>query len=133
LTSHGQQTPPLELVEAVLQVVRPEGERLVTCDAPETVHLVLREKEGRRVLHIVNRARGERSVGPRRGWYRPVTIHSLPVIQPFCVSVATGKRPARVTWEPEGRELEEWEYTEGRVQLTTPPVDVHAMVVFELE
>lgn len=82
---------------------------------------------------MVNMAPGERTYAWKRGWYRPVTIHSLPAVRPHNATVRLPDEPRAVRLQPEDVPLEDWTYRDGRVELQVPAFDVHRMIVFELD
>jgi hypothetical protein len=75
----------------------------------------------------------ERTYASKRGWYRPVTIHSLPAVRSHNATVRLPDKPRAVTLQSEGVPLEEWTYRDGRVQLQVPAFGAHRMIVFEID
>jgi hypothetical protein len=97
------------------------------------VEIVLRRKGDCRILHLVNVAPGARTYASQRGWYRPVTIRSLPQIGPHQTTIRLPRAPRTVMLQPEGVALTDWTYREGRVEMQVPSFDVHQMIVIELD
>jgi hypothetical protein len=124
---------PFDLVREIMSVVWPAERRQVTTEAPAHVEIVLRRKGNCHILHLVNLAPGERTYASQRGWYRPVTIRSLPQVGPHKTTIRLPRRPKSVILQPEGVALTDWTYRKGRVELRVPAFDVHRMIVVELE
>ncbi|MBI3666647.1 MAG: hypothetical protein HY236_10570 [Acidobacteria bacterium] len=74
-------------------------EPMVQLEGPPTMEVVLRKKEGKLMLHLVNTA-GMQVAGD----YSAVDF--IPPVGPLRVSLRLPQRPARVTLEPEGRVLD---------------------------
>ncbi len=130
LTRHGKNVVPDSLFEAVFGRVLPEGERLLTTDAPDTVEVVLREQEGRQVVHLVNMHAGTRKV-VAAGRRRYPMITEIPPVPPCCVSVRLPARPKSVELQPQGTAVKDWKYEGGRLEVNVPEVVIHQMVVIE--
>jgi len=131
LTRLGKQQPPLDLVDDVLATLLPPDQRRVTTDAPEHVEIVLREKDGNLVLHMVNMAEGERMYAPKLRSYQPVTIRRLPPVPPCGVTLRVPRKPQAVFVQPGNIKIGDWRYVNGRVELRAPPFDVHQMIVVQ--
>jgi hypothetical protein len=130
LSRHGKNVVPRALLEAVFAEALPPDERLLTTDAPETVEVVLRNKDGRHVVHLVNMARGNRRIvdgGPRR---LPI-ITDIPPVPGCRISVRLPERPRSVELQPQGTGVEGWTYEHGRLEAEIPQFGVHQMVVIE--
>lgn len=128
LSKHGKNVVPGELLDAVFDHVLPPEERLLRTNAPETVEVVLRELDGRHIVHLVNMAPGNRRIitGGRR---RYPMITEIPRVETCHVSVRLPARPHSVELQPQGTALEGWNYEEGRLEADLPPIDVHQMMV----
>ncbi len=129
LTSHGSNAVPIELIRSVLDEVLPEKQRDVTTDAPDTVEIVLREKAGAKIVHLVNMAAGKREIVSAGRRY--VKITSLPPVPACRLSVRFANRPARVTLQPQGKPLDDWRYVNSRIEFGVPSFAVHQMIVIE--
>ncbi len=130
LTSHGRNVVPIELIRSVFDEVVPPKQRHITVEAPDTVEVVLREKADSRIVHLVNMAAGEREV-LNVGGRRYARITSLAPVPECQISVRLATRPTTVMLQPQDRTLDEWEYTNGRLELRVPPFKVHQMIVLE--
>jgi hypothetical protein len=132
-SSSDKEAVPFDLVRDIMNTVWPAERRHVTTEAPAHVEIALRRNGSDRILHLINMAPGERTYAPKRGWYRPVTIHSLPRTGPHKTTVRLPGRPETVILQPEAVPLEDWTYKDGRIELRVPPFDVHRMIVIELD
>lgn len=130
LTNQGQQEVPGAVLEAVFERVLPEEERLLSTDAPETIEVVLRRQGDRRIVHLVNMARGERELF-RSGNRAYPLIRSLPPAPPCRITLREAVPPASVRLEPQGQPIEGWNYEAGRLTINVPEFDVHQIVVVE--
>lgn len=130
LTLHGSNEVPKQLLEQVFQVVSPLEEREVAIEAPENMEIVLREKEGTLILHLVNMAAGDRQT-IKSGTRQYVTIRSLPKTPPCPISVRSDRKPTRIMLQPQDEPLSDWQYAHGRIEATVPEFDVHQMVVIQ--
>jgi hypothetical protein len=132
LSSHGKNVIPKAVLNEVFEIAIPPGIRQVTTDAPETVEVVLRQQGHSRVLHLINMARGDREVfkSGRRSY---VNIRDLPSVPPCQVSIASHKKPMRVSLQPQNKQVPDWQYNAGRVQATLPKFKIHQMLVLEYD
>jgi hypothetical protein len=130
LSSHGNQSVPQPVLEAIFEQVLPASQRLLDTDAPQTVEVVLRRQGDRQIVHLVNMAPGEREVY-RSGTRSYPLIKSLPSIQPCRVSTKRAERPRSVRLQPQDQPIENWQYEAGRLTIEVPSFDVHQMVVIE--
>lgn len=132
--SHG------ELVQSIMEVVLPSEDRWVTIDAPDTVEVVLRRRDDAFVLHLVNRASGERKStkylwrgsGFERQFFEETRITDIPVVPSCRVSVRLPARPQTVSLQPDDERLSDWSFEDGRLEVTIPSFAIHQMVVMEL-
>ncbi len=122
------QAVPLALLERVFDTVLPPGERRVTTDAPDDVEIVLRQKDNRQVVHLVNLAAGQREVTPWRV-HRLRKITNIPPVPPCHLSLRLPARPMSVYLEPQHRELHDCPYADGRLEVLVPEFAIHQMIV----
>jgi hypothetical protein len=92
-------------------------------NAPPTVEVALRRKDGRTVVHLVNatgmQVAGEYSV-----------IDFVPPVGPVEVALRLAQRPKAVAVLPEGSSLAPvWK--DGWARVTVPKLEIHSMVVFD--
>jgi hypothetical protein len=130
LASHGSQSVPQPVLAEIFERVLPAADRLLTTDAPETVEVVLRRQGQRRIVHLVNMARGEReqfSSGKRR--YPLIT--SLPPVPDCRLTVRMSERPETVHLEPQNTRIDDWHYAAGRLNVNVPSFAVHQIVVVD--
>jgi hypothetical protein len=100
-------------------------------DAPDTVEVVLREKEGQYIVHLVNMARGKREIiaGGRRRY--PLTSE-IPAVPKCHISVRLPAKPQAVHLQPQGIALDGWKFDSGRLEADLPPFEIHQMVVIDI-
>ena len=131
LSGSAKQKVPFDLIREIMNTVYPRERRHVRTESPSYVEVVLRRKGNQYILHLVNMAPGERSYAPRRGYYQPVTISSLPAIEPHTIVVRVPRKPQTVMLQPEGVSLVQWTYRDGRLELHVPTFEVHRMIVVQ--
>lgn len=96
----------------------------VTVNGPPRLELVLRQKDNKLMVNLINRGSGEALSALR-------TIPSeLPPILDVQVDIRHPQQPKSVSLEP-GRERVKWEYENGRVSVRVPRVDIHRILVIE--
>ena len=103
----------------------------VCVDAPMWLEVVPTERNGERIVHLVNH-HGDRpvqnSLSPSAS--RPLQYacaQYIPAIGPVTVRIAADDLPQKVMLEPGGVEAE-WSYDAGIVTVTIPVVDIHMAV-----
>jgi len=122
--------PELDPLRAwLLDMIAPVSFRLLTTDAPKTVEMVLRRKGNERVLHLVNRARGNRERFAAR--YIHWRITDIPPVPACRVSLRVATRPRGVFLQPQNRKLDSWEFCDGILQLQVPEFLIHQIVVVQ--
>lgn len=115
--THGN-LPYRDLVERCIGLLMPD--RLVSAAGPSTLEVTVMRQKDRTIVHLLQ------FVAERR--------HMLDIVEDIVplynvpVSLRLAKRPERVYAAPGGEDLA-FEYAEGRVSLTVPKVEGHAMVV----
>jgi len=131
LSAFVKQKMPFVLIGEIMNTIYPRERRHVRTESPSHVEVILRQKGNQYILHLVNMAPGERSYASKRGYYRPVTIRSLPAIEPHTIIVRVPRKPKTIMLQPEGLSLEEWTYREGRLEFVAPTFEVHRMIVIQ--
>ncbi len=114
--------PMRNIVEALLDQIAPVQEAYV--DAPSQVEAVLRERDGRRYLHLVNYANMRFG-----GGFMPIVVDDVPPI--FEIKVRVRGQAAAVTEIPSGHALEfeqDGEYT----VFTIPRLDIHSIIAVDM-
>lgn len=114
------------LIDEVLAIVLPDSERTVTLDGPPHVHVTCRRQGNTLIVHLVNRALGERS-----GEWLSRRITNIPWAPQCAVSIAVDRPPESATLEPGGRAVD-WRYEGGRVCAAVPEFALHEMLVVRL-
>lgn len=97
---------------------------LVTLEAPPRLELVLREKDGKLVVNLINRGAAEMLM-PQR-----VIVEELCPVDDVTVRVRLDAPPSVVTAVPDEVTLE-WRYREGELTVEVPRVAIHLAVVVE--
>lgn len=117
----------------ILARVLPEKDRIVNvAGLPSTVEVGLRRGPQGTVLHLVNRAPGEREMMHREGRAElSRKIIGLPPVPACRVTLRHDRRPRSVTLQPEGTALKGWKYADGRLTFSVPSFPVHQMVVVQ--
>ncbi len=130
LTEHGKQSVPRPVLLEIFERLLPPSQRLLACDAPATVEVVLRRQGDRRIVHLVNMAPGEREVlrSDRRAY--PL-IRSLPPVPPCRVSVRLADPPNSVRLQPQDKPIDDWRYQDGRLTIDVPQFAVHQILVIQ--
>lgn len=123
---------PREFLSAVFETVLPTRNRLVATNAPETVEIVLRRQgDRRRIIHLVNRDKGKRTV-VREQWGRPYyRITDIARVSPCRVSVRLPSKPAAVTLQPQDTAIPGWSFRNGRLEVDLPEFHIHQMLAIE--
>lgn len=124
-------TRPPEDVEKILQQILPVGERRLTTDAPESMEVLLREKGGEKIVHLVNIAPGQRVRDPKAPGLVNLHIENLPPAPACRVSLRIAGRPSSVTLQPQNTALADWTWSDGQLQFTVPTFATHQMVVVD--
>lgn len=125
-------SPGLEPFRAwLLDLVAPRAMRPVTTDAPPTVEMVLRRRDGQSILHLVNRAEGSREKFPGKHVHWKIT--GIPEVAECRVSLRLASRPSSVVAQPGGLEIKGWAFDGGMLQFRCPRFAIHQMVVVSEE
>ncbi|MCC7494307.1 MAG: alpha-L-fucosidase [Fimbriimonadaceae bacterium] len=96
----------------------------VEVTAPARLELVLRRKDGRLLLNLLNRGSGEMT-NPRR-----VIVEELPPIERVGLRIRCAERPTRVWLHPAETPLA-WTWAHGTLAVEVPRVAIHSVVVVE--
>jgi len=119
----------LAAAQKTLRECLPAAQRRVTTDAPPTVELVLRDKDGQTILHLVNIAPGQRERDAQALAFVNLHITELPPTPACRVSLQCAQRPQSVTLQPQAQPLPDWTWRDGRLEFTVPTFATHQMVV----
>src|SRR5208282_2388218 len=95
-----------------------------TVEAPPQLEMILRQKDGKLMVNLINRGSGE-TLSPTR-----VIGENLPPIENVVVHVRRDHQPRAVRVVPSDMKIN-WSYGNGRVTVTVPRVDIHRVVVIE--
>jgi hypothetical protein len=95
-----------------------------TVEGPPHLEMVLRQKNGKLLVNLINRGSGE-TLGPSR-----VMIEELPPIENVVVRLRRDRQPKSVTIVPADMNIR-WSYREGQVIINVPRVDIHRVLVVE--
>jgi hypothetical protein len=93
-------------------------------EGPPHLEMVLRQKNGKLLVNLLNRGSGE-TLSPKR-----VIVEELPPIQHVVVRLRTDRRPKSVTIIPSDVHID-WSYRDGLVTVNVPRVDIHRVLVVE--
>lgn len=115
--------PPLRRFVKDL-VDRMEIQWAMSVEAPARLEVILRRKDGRLMVNLLNRGAGE-MLSPNR-----VIVEELPPIIDVTLSLLSAQKPASIRLEPGGAPLD-WTYKNGIVLITVPCVAIHDIVVVE--
>ena len=104
------------------------NERPIDTDAPEHVHMTVREQSDsdRVVVHLVNRHAGRRAAGS----IFPCIQEIQPVL-PFRLSVRVGFKPSSVSLAPDIAPISGYRHEDGVISLDVPGFDIHSLVVIQ--
>jgi hypothetical protein len=86
--------------------------------------MILRKKEGKLLVNLINRGSGE-TLSPSRS-----IVEELPPIENVVVRIARSQRPQSVSAVPNDLKID-WSYRDGWVKVNVPRVEIHRVVVVE--
>jgi hypothetical protein len=109
--------------DAILQKLYRPRVRIDFGENPKCVDLVLREKRGRLIVHLVNTSAMPTSVNY-------TLIDRVPKLNPMTLDIRVPGKPRRIRLEPEGKRLA-GTWSRGTVRVTVPGVHIHSAVVVE--
>ena len=95
-----------------------------TVEGPPQVEMVLRQKEGKLLVNLINRGAGEAFSANRN------TVENLPPIENLLVRVPRTSAPKSVAIAPSDATLT-WAYKNGLVTIKVPQLDIHRVVIIE--
>ena len=117
---HRTQYPGLrEILGDVLSLALPVPP-LVTTASP-TVEITLRERDGERIVHLVEHNPGT-SLAQNNAF-----VESVPLTPAFTLTLAVPAQPTQVLLQP-GDEVADWSYAEGTVTICVPEFKIHTAV-----
>ena len=96
----------------------------VTVDGPPSLEMILRRKEGKLMVNLINRGTGEPLSDGR------ITIANLPPIENVVVRVRRESAPKSVTIVPSDVKIQS-SYKDGVIMIEIPQIDIHRVVVIE--
>lgn len=105
-------------------VDRLDIEWLVSVDAPPRLELIVREKDDKLLINLINRGAGE-TLSPRR-----VIVDELPPVEHVSVSVHRNQAPRSVSTVPADDSLQ-WSYETGTLTVHVSRIDIHTVVVID--
>jgi hypothetical protein len=91
---------------------------------PPHLEMVLRQKDGKLLVNLLNRGSGE-TLSPNR-----VIVEEVPPVEHVVVRLRRVGAPKSVTMVPSDVHVD-WTYKGGWVTLNVPRVDIHRVVVVE--
>jgi len=96
----------------------------VTVEAPPRLEMILRQKEGRLLVNLVNRGAGEALSAHR------VIVEELPPVENVVVRIRQSERPKSVSVVPADQKID-WSYDDEVVSVKVPRVEIHRVLVVE--
>jgi hypothetical protein len=95
-----------------------------TVDGPPQLEMVLRQKDGKLLVNLINRGAGEALSANRN------TVENLPPIDNVLVRVPRASTPKSVVIVPLDAKMT-WAYKNGVVTIKVPQLDIHRVLVIE--
>jgi hypothetical protein len=95
-----------------------------TVDGPPQLEMVLRQKEGKLLVNLINRGAGEALSSNRN------TVENLPSIENIIVCVPRARAPKSVAMAPSDAKMS-WAFKNGLVTIKVPQLDIHRVLVIE--
>jgi len=111
--------PVRKFIDDVIAALNPDLP--VEIQAPVAVEPILREKDGKTYVHLINRASGIPVFENVRG------ADEIPAVGPVSITIKLAERPASVRLLFEPTEIS-WDYAEGLLTVRVPSVQIHAVV-----
>lgn len=93
----------------------------VTLDAPAKLEPVVREKDGRLLVNLINRGAGE-TLTPQR-----LIVEELAPVENVVVRVRCAEQPKSVSVLPGDDEIQ-WSYREGMLTIEIPRIEIHSVI-----
>ncbi len=106
--------PVRQFIQGVVRALG--GPLAIDVAAPGCVDLVLRQKDGRLILHLINQAESR--------------YHAVPGVGPVTIRMSLSEKPQKLYRAFEEGEIA-WKYAEGMLTVEIPKVHVHAALVVE--
>ena len=97
---------------------------MAAVEGPPHLEMVLRQKDGKLLVNLLDRGSGE-TLSPNR-----VIVENLPPIENVTVHVPRDRAPKAVRIVPADMKIK-WAYADGRVNISVPRVDIHRVLVIE--
>lgn len=128
-------TLPDKLLDELHNIVFKPEEISLTTDAPSDVEIVVRKKDTRTMIHLVNRAMGEEI---NAGIKTLIHTHrynyinkDIPQRGNFTIWFKSGTKPLNVVAEPGNRHVD-WSYENGSLRVNVPMIDIHQILVINI-
>ncbi len=113
----------------IFEYLVPPKDRWLTTDAPETVEVLLREKDGLKILHMLNIAPGQRQRDLQAPGFLNLLVKELPPAPACKVSLRLSQPPVSVRLQPQDQAVTNWTWRAGRLELSLPSFQTHQIVV----
>ena len=98
-------------------------EPIVELSGSHLVDVSVNRIGGKLAINLVNTA------GPHADRQVPI-FSEIPPIGPLTVTLRTGRKPARVTWEPDGETLP-FDYHSGEAKVVIAKLGVHGVILVQ--
>lgn len=95
-----------------------------TVEAPPRLELILRQKDGRLLVNLVNRGAAE-TLSPQR-----VIVEDLLPVENVVIHIHRDAQPVAVSVVPDGTAMN-WSFADGMLEVRLPRVEIHTVVVIE--
>lgn len=95
-----------------------------TVEGPPQVEMILRQKEAKLLVNLINRGAGEAFSANRN------TLENLPPVENIVVHVPRSSAPKSVAITPPDAKMN-WAYQNGLVTINIPRLDIHRVVIIE--
>jgi len=96
---------------------------MVEVKGSQYVDVVVNRINGKLAVNLVNTAGAHFSPDI-------YTYDEIPPLGPLAVTIRAEKRPKRVTWQPDGAELD-FTFGKGEIRLTLNRLDIHGVILVE--
>jgi hypothetical protein len=97
---------------------------LVTLDASPRLEMILRQKDGKMLVNLINRGAAE-MLYPNR-----IMVDELLPVTNISVKIRRSTKPKSVSIIPDNTKLD-WSYADGFVTVQLPQVRIHEVLVIE--
>jgi alpha-L-fucosidase len=97
---------------------------LATLTASPRLEMILREKNGKTLVNLINRGAGE-TLYPQRNM-----IDEIPPVVDVTVKIRQPTKPKSVSIVPQNTKME-WSYADGFITVQLPRVDIHCVLIVE--